>query len=258
MTTYWRTLGQGARPCLALHCSLAHSGAWRDIADGLGDALTLHAIDFPGHGKSSGDPSAEDHVEQAIAAAAERLTEPMDILAHSFGAYVALRLAMAHPDKVRSLSLYEPVYMASVRESHPALHAQNASEMRQVSAWIDEGNRTDAARFFMRIWGDGSKWADLDPLQQSYFEERITQPCRIQPWVSDDVTRSLAELANIDVPVLLMTGTRSPEIMEHVQNSLAGRISDAQCLTIVGATHMGLITHAKDCAEAIAQHLNLR
>ncbi|MFN7164603.1 MAG: alpha/beta hydrolase, partial [Hyphomonas sp.] len=46
MRTYDRG---GARQVLALHCSLAHGGAWAGVAAGLSGVI-LAAPDLPGHG----------------------------------------------------------------------------------------------------------------------------------------------------------------------------------------------------------------
>ena len=108
-------MGRGPRPAVAIHCSLAHSGAWRGLSKALGDMLTLTAFDLPGHGRS-GDWGPEDGEVQTLTT---RIAEtfvtapPMDIIGHSFGATAALRLAMERPDLVRSLVLYEPVFFAA-------------------------------------------------------------------------------------------------------------------------------------------------
>ncbi len=257
MKTYWRELGQGPTKCLALHCSLAHSGAWRGVGEALQTKATLFAPDFPGHGKNTDAPDAFNHVDQAIAIAAQGLHEPVDIVAHSFGAYIALRLAIQFPDKIKSLSLYEPVFMAAVRDSAPGLHAQNAREMGEITAAIAEGNRAKAARLFMDIWGDGSDWDAQAPEAKDYFKARITQPCVIQPWVSDDASGSLSLLKQVNMPVLLMDGEHSPAIMAKVQNSLAERIPNASRATVGGASHMGIVTHPQECAGYIAAHIGL-
>ena len=42
----------GARPVLALHCSLAHAGAWAGLAAGL-HGVTITATDQIGHGRAA-------------------------------------------------------------------------------------------------------------------------------------------------------------------------------------------------------------
>lgn len=257
MAAFWRQFGTGERECLAFHCALAHSGAWKGVAAELSDDLTICAMDFPGHGKSGGAPDDPDHVDQAIAWAADRLDEPKDIFGHSFGAYISLRLALLYPEKVKSLWLFEPVLMAAVRESDPDLHARNESEMTEVAALIAQGNRESATRFFMRIWGDGRPWMSLGPEARAYFQERMTQPCQTQPWLADDVVGVLPQLKSLTMPVHLLDGEKSPAIMAKVQDNLAALIPNASRETVKGAFHMGPVSHPIECAASIRSHIGL-
>ncbi|MFT6696665.1 MAG: hypothetical protein ACJAXU_002172, partial [Paracoccaceae bacterium] len=38
--TYWRIDGTGPRRAFLLHCTFAHSGAWKQLMGELGDVLT--------------------------------------------------------------------------------------------------------------------------------------------------------------------------------------------------------------------------
>ncbi len=93
-----RVLGEGARPVLALHCSLAHGGAWAGVAGKL-PGRRLLAPDLPGHGKSPdwADPGDyHDAATRAVLAILEAAARdgPVDVMGHSFGATVALRLGL--------------------------------------------------------------------------------------------------------------------------------------------------------------------
>ena len=109
----------GKRPLLALHCSLAHAGAYSGLAQAL-HGVTLTAMDFIGHGKARDWDGVEDYHSAATAEAvalAESLSagKPLDLIGHSFGGTVALRIAATRPDLVRSLTLIEPVFFAAAR-----------------------------------------------------------------------------------------------------------------------------------------------
>ncbi|CAN0585902.1 unnamed protein product, partial [Ectocarpus sp. 12 AP-2014] len=47
------TLGQGPRQALAIHCTMARSGAWKGVARALDDIAEITAFDLPGHGQSA-------------------------------------------------------------------------------------------------------------------------------------------------------------------------------------------------------------
>jgi pimeloyl-ACP methyl ester carboxylesterase len=118
--TPWRVWDRGAaRPVLALHCSLAHAGAWSALAEAL-QGVTITAPDQPSHGRSADwDGQEEIHslTTRISVAIAEVLNAggPVDLFGHSFGGTVALRIALERPDLVRSLTLVEPVIFAAAR-----------------------------------------------------------------------------------------------------------------------------------------------
>ncbi|GAA6206874.1 alpha/beta hydrolase [Cognatishimia sp. WU-CL00825] len=254
---FWRTLGQGPKAALALHCSLAHSGAWKGIAAVLGDKLTLNAVDLPGHGKSPDWDGQGDFTDFAIYIAAAGLAKPADIVAHSFGAYLALRLAAENPEKVQRLALYEPVFFASLQTANPDLYQRNALEMQQAQQRLDHKDPHAAARAFLRVWGDGTPWELLPQEAKDSFARRIHLTCAIQPAVSGDNADLLSKLPNIHVPVLLMVGENSPDYMHAVQQQLVRLLPNAKLVTIPEAAHMGPISHPDAVAREISEHFQL-
>jgi pimeloyl-ACP methyl ester carboxylesterase len=67
--------------------------------------------DLPGHGKS--DPLPAPSIAGFADVVAGLLDEPADVLGHSMGGVVALRLAARRPDRVRSLVLAAPAGISS-------------------------------------------------------------------------------------------------------------------------------------------------
>jgi len=72
------------------------------------------AFDLPGHGRSA-DWAGTDCTADCTAAALAPCYGPRAIVGHSFGATVALRLALKHPSLCHSLTLIEPVFFAVAR-----------------------------------------------------------------------------------------------------------------------------------------------
>ena len=78
---------------------------WGPVLGELG--LNVTAPDLPSHGRSAlWDPQTHPDCQklstQIVASFIER---PVDLIGHSFGAVVALRLAVAAPEAIRSLTL---------------------------------------------------------------------------------------------------------------------------------------------------------
>ena len=102
LTLASQTLGTGAKSGALIHCTLTHGG----VLKGLANALPSHhflAPDLPNHGKSADWPLGKEGMQGAAASAiAAMLDAPADVIGHSFGATVALRIAVMHPEKVRT------------------------------------------------------------------------------------------------------------------------------------------------------------
>ena len=152
--TFWTSFGQGPRAALMIHCSLASSAAWGGVARHLSGALTMTAFDMPGHGRS-GSWDARGEIQGVTAGiAADFLDAPADVIGHSFGATVALRLAVERPDLVRTLTLIEPVFFAVAIADQPAVARDHAVESADFEAAMAAGDHVAAAHVHLPIFGE--------------------------------------------------------------------------------------------------------
>ena len=242
---------------LALHCSLAHGGAFTALAQNLpGHSLT--APDLIGHGKA---PDWDGISDYHAAVTAQALTtignQPIDLIGHSFGGTVALRLAIEHPHLVRSLTLIEPVFFAAARVAHDPAWDSFIADHQQFGALVASGDKTAAARQFHAIWGGDAGFDSLPARMQTYMADRIhliTAPWNV---LLDDAPGLLTpgRLEALTMPVLLMQGDQSPPIINAITCALAARIPQAKSVMVSGAGHMLPITHAGEVADHIRAHL---
>jgi pimeloyl-ACP methyl ester carboxylesterase len=249
--TFWREWGTGARRAIAIHCSLAHSGAWEGVATRLARDLRLQAFDLPGHGRSADWDGAWDIADQTVAMA-EALAdgEEVDLFGHSFGAVAALILALRRPELVRSLALFEPVFFAAAR----ADGVGTRELFRPFEEALARGDREEAARIFTDLWGGaGPGWEALSPRQRMQLADRIHLIAAADATLHADRAGILApgRLEALPVPVLLMEGSASPAVVAAINAALAARLPAAARVTIPGAGHMGPITDPAEVAAAI-------
>jgi pyruvate dehydrogenase E2 component (dihydrolipoamide acetyltransferase) len=98
-------------PVVLLHGFGGDLNNWLFNTDRLAERRRVYALDLPGHGESSKDVGAGD-----LEAFAEALGGFLDavgaarahLVGHSMGGAVALAYALAHPDRVASLTLVAP------------------------------------------------------------------------------------------------------------------------------------------------------
>ena len=92
-----RRFGAGPVPVLGLHCALASGRALEGLAAHLPEA-TLTTFDMPGHGRSPDWPGGGGDYQGVCAAFAAGMLGregSAHVIGHSFGATVALRLALS-------------------------------------------------------------------------------------------------------------------------------------------------------------------
>jgi pimeloyl-ACP methyl ester carboxylesterase len=249
-----RNIGEGPRRVLALHCTLAHSGAWRGLAAGLSDT-TFVAPDMLSHGRSPDWDGQGDFQDRSVAATEHLLEPDMDLIGHSFGATVALRLAVAHPERVRSLTLIEPVFFAVAIQDAPDLLADHDADAGPFVDALRAGDAALGARLFNRMWSNGGpRWPDLpEPLRAAMTRGiHVVPACRSA--IYDDLAGMLAPgvLDQLQIPCLLLRGSETHPVIGAVNDGLARRLPDAENVVIDGAGHMLPISHPKEAAASLA------
>ncbi len=255
--TYWTTFGQGPQPALAIHCSLAHSGSWGGLARHLSGALTLTAFDMPGHGRS-GDWNGRGEIQEVTAEiAADLLDGPAHVIGHSFGATVALRLAVTRPELVRSLILIEPVFFAVALADCPEMRDGFAAQMAGFTEGMAAGDGHAAARAFLSVWGNGAEWESLGALERDRLAAQMPLIEAGHGALYDDVGGLLAPgvLQAVRQPALLIEGSESPDIISAINEGLAARLPRAERAVVAGAGHMVPLTHAGQVGAEILRFL---
>ena len=97
---------------IALHCSGAGAGQWTYLAEALGGGYELLAPEHFGN-ESTGPWTGEraftlaDEAARSIALIDE-CEGKIHLVGHSYGGGVALNVALARPERIASMALYEP------------------------------------------------------------------------------------------------------------------------------------------------------
>ncbi len=232
-----------AAPTAFIHCALATSAYWRPVARAAGIAAPI-LIDLVGHGAAPDWDPAQDYQAQARDHALACLpAAPVHLVGHSYGGCVALRLALDHPDRVVRLTLIEPVFFAAARGT--AAHAEDAAAFTPVAEAWAAGDAARAAALFHGLWGDGRPLSDLPDRMRRYVIRRFRLIPAGAVATRDDNAGQLApgRLEGLDRPVTIVTGDRSPAVVQAIASTLAARLPQARRVTLDGAGHMAPATH---------------
>ena len=221
------------RRVLALHCSLASGSAWRGVAAHLRDAEVL-APDLPGHGRAPDRDEGLDYQDEALTAVLDAAGDgPFDVVGHSFGGTLGLRLLVERPDMVRSLALVEPVMFAA---ADPDVLTSHWIDMTPFETALAAGDEAEAARLFHREWGAG-RWDDLPDAARAGMARRIRLIPATEPAIVEDVHGVLPRLPADAPPVLIVTRAKPTQIVASIADGLAARMPQAR-REALGADHM--------------------
>jgi len=255
--THYHRFGDltGDRPALVIHCTMGSGAMWGPVLEGSG--LNITAPDLPSHGKSAvWNPELHpDFQTLSTQIAASFISRPVDLIGHSFGASVALRIAVAAPEAVRSLTLIEPVLFAAVTEGPEIerLREDQAHLERLFAAGLAE----DAAKAFVEKWGAGVAWESLPEAHRDRFVSQIPVVGNVTPSNFTDPGKILRDggIEMIDAPVMILHGDQTPEITPLVCAALAERCQDVATACIPNAGHMLPVTHGPQLADLISVNL---
>ncbi|RJE83700.1 alpha/beta fold hydrolase [Paracoccus onubensis] len=247
--------GDTDRPALALHCMMASAGYWGPIAERLEGKVDLHGFDMPGHGRSGPwqpEANGPDYHTATTRIAASFINHPLDLIGHSMGATVALRIALAAPEAIRSLTLIEPVLFAAAPDEMVAVQPDG-----DLERLISEGRDEEATRQFLAAWGTQS----YDVLPDD-MKDRMRACVRLVAACTPDLMRDRANLLReggleaITAPVLLISGEQSPPSIHAIAETLASRLPDVGRAVVPDAGHMAPITHPDQVAGLIDVNLD--
>lgn len=254
--------GTGAGETLVLlHCSAGSGGQWRALGECLQDRFHVIAPDLYGYGASdpwSGcGPFSLAAEAEAIGALLAQSPGPVHLVGHSYGGAVALRLARDLSERLRSLTLIEPVAFHLLRrETEPdrALCEEVHALAAAVSDAVVSGDYWRGMARFVDYWNGPGSWVRLP-------DERRSALCRAIPKIALDFRATLAEetplaaYCRIRVPTLVLRGGRSPTTTRRIAELLADTLPAAQLRTIADAGHMLPLTHRAEVNHAIIEHL---
>ncbi len=249
-------------PVVALHCSAGSKEQWQSLAELIGDRHRVLAPDLYGYGETDAWPGPTPmrlaHEAAIVGAVMDRCGGPVDLVGHSYGAAVALCVALAHRGRLASLTLIEPSAFALLRDGRAADLALR-QEIGAVADAVTEaeagGDGRGGMERFVDYWNGAGAWARLKPRVQSDLARRLGKVVLDFRALFADETR-LAEYGGLDLPTLMLCGTQTRGPAGAVTRLLAETIPGARLETIAGAGHMSPVTHAEAVNAAIAAHLS--
>ena len=261
--------GVGPDPVVCLHGITAQHRAFTPAARHVGAVRGLVGVDLRGRGDSDKPDSGyglEAHAADVIRVLDHLGLEEATVAGHSMGAFVALKTALAYPDRVRALILLDGGW--------PRLEAPPQEDMTEEQEREAEAIREGLARAFSRLdmvfetpdaylgfWfpDQNLTMADLPPDLADYYRYDLQEvdggynpKCSPDAAKQDspDVTRTSPtadEMRAVGCPVALIRagegffpGSR-PLIPDATRDVMAGALDLRSEMVLAGANHYTML-----------------
>lgn len=216
---------------------LLHGGSapqyWKPVVPRFAEDYTVIIPHRRGVGKS------DDSEEYSLARGVEDIRAVIDavdgapiLFGHSFGGLLAIETARTAP--VEKLIAYEPAVLVGE-------YRQQADLASQMQERIDDGDRRQAMKFYIREVIHGGDIDDLD----AWLAEWPPWPDIVA--LTENIARinrtieqyRLPDSLDIDAPVLLLTGTEGPPHLRDGIRAVDEALSDSQFVEFEGVGHGG-------------------
>jgi len=230
-------------PVVLLHAGVADRRMWEPQWDALTAQRDAVRLDLRGFGESDRPPIGPlDPVADVLDTLDHLGVRSCHLVGSSFGAGLAVEIALSRPDAVCSL-LLAPPGGSLLTERTPAFAAFAAAE----NAALAEGNLDAAVETDITAWvvGEGRTLADVDPavaasvraMQRRVFDVEAS-------WVDADLDEveleppAVERLGELRVPVLLVVGGHDLDIVRLAADRLESGLADVRRVDRPDTAHL--------------------
>jgi pimeloyl-ACP methyl ester carboxylesterase len=249
-------------PVVLLHSTGASSAQWRVLIDTLSARFHVIAPDFFGYGATAPWPGqgAFSLADEAalVHTLLDRLDEPAHLVGHSYGGAVALHVARARGEELRSLTLIEPVAFHLLRDGDEA----DMAALREIVEIADTvkvslgcGDYLGGLGRFIDYWSGPGTWASIRMSKRIGMATSLAKVALDFHATINDASQ-LSDFETMAIPTLLMRGSCTALPTQRICNRLAGALPEASTRTIRGAGHMSPLTHRDEVNNLIVAHLD--
>jgi len=222
---------------LLLHSAIADSRMWAPHLEALGADHDVLAPDLPGYGETPLEPGEIAYVEHA----AGLLGRPAAVVGSSFGAKIAIELAIDRPDLVERLVVIGAPPLPGTEWSEAA----QAGFAEEEEA-LERGDLDTAAEANVRMWIDGPRRApgEVDPAVRELVREMTLRSFELQIPLEDQVSARWIDppangrLGEIAAPTLVVVGDEDVADILETADVLVREIPAARKAVIEGAGHL--------------------
>lgn len=249
---------RGAGPTVVLVPGSCSTGAaWRPVMAAWGNRFRCVTTSLLGYGdtaerRSAGDPSIW-HEGDIVESVIRKAGGPVHLVGHSFGALVAIAVALRNRVPLASLAVIEAPAAELLRDNGDRQHYRAFRQMTDDYFAAYANGNVEAIATMIDFYGGAGTFASWPLNVRAYALQ--TTAVNLLDWASAyGFPLSAAALASIDIPVLVLWGELSHPAVQRANALLAACIIGATPVEIKAAAHFMIATHADEVSRLIARH----
>jgi proline iminopeptidase len=241
----------------------------RPWLDPLAAQAPLLYVDLRGHGRSTSPPEAEgytlpDTAADLVALARARGEDSIDLIAHDFGAAIALTLAARHPEVIRRLVLVAPLRDGEQIRSVPRRSREGLGEAGWTSIQAlstPQGTLRDSRSLPRLFRGLGHMWWHRPP-----SDAIIDAMARGMTYRAEADANFLAAAQRFDArtfasevraPTLVLSGDDDLTFRPEESRALAELLPHGRYHEVAAAGHLPFIEQSANFLRAVNDFLAL-
>jgi pimeloyl-ACP methyl ester carboxylesterase len=179
------------------------------------------------------------------------------VVAHSYGALVALHALASLGDRVASLFLFEPVVFGGLvraTDAEPAAVEQGRSFAEHPWFLTDEekGGRAEWLEMFVDYWNRPGSWSKMpEPMRELSLGLGWKMFQEVRACFFDETP---IESWSVPTATTIAFGDRTTVASRAMSQTFARSRSNVRLVEVAGVGHMAPLTHAGKVQEEIARH----
>ncbi|MET9630262.1 alpha/beta fold hydrolase [Lentzea sp. NPDC006480] len=229
-----------------LHSFLMDASMWAPQVEAFADAYRLIAVDERGHGETPATgPFDHWDVARDVLAVLDHLNiGSAAVIGTSQGGFVALRMALLAPERVRALAV-----LGTSGEAEDEQIAAAYDQLTEV--WIAQGPETVVEATAKICLGDHDasewipKWSQVEPERLRLIMNALVS--------RDGVLDRAGEIA---VPMIVLHGTADLAYPVAKAEALTAALPKAELVVVDGGAHFLSLTHAADVNPHLERFLS--
>ena len=246
-------------PLILIHGSVSDYREWSAQITPFAQKYRVIAISrryhWPNEAPTAGaDASVERQTDDLLAIMKELNISSANIIGHSFGGLIALNFAIHHPEFVRSLILAEPP--ASGVLSNPANDDSAAKESRIIRSEMKEAFAGGNPERIVQTYADHVAPGEFRKASPEMRQMLLANVAAFQlDFTSPRPSFTCDDAKKIEIPVLVLSGGRSPKGLQRIAEAVADCIKNAKLVKIPEATHWMQHDHAEAFNQSVMAFL---